>query len=242
MKSTTNNSFTVGLRDGTPIGLGYLSVSFAFGIFATASGLPVWQAVLISMLNLTSSGQLAAVPVIASCGSLIELATTQLVINLRYSLMSVSLSQRLAPSVRLPHRFFISFVNTDEIFAVSMAREEHLGTRYFLGIAVAPYLGWTLGTLLGAIAGNILPTPVVNALGIAIYAMFIAILVPAVRTGIGTALAVVSAVALSCLFYFLPALSRIPSGFVIVICAVSVSVLFALIAPVPDPVDEEVAV
>ena len=227
-----NNNFKIGLRDGLPIGLGYLSVSFAFGIFAVASGLSVWEAVLISMLNLTSAGQLAGVPVIAALGSFFELALTQLVINLRYSLMSVSLSQRLGESVRIRDRFLISFSNTDEIFAVASGRGEMLGRKYFFGLIVFPYVGWTLGTLLGALAGNILPLLITSALGIAIYAMFVAIVVPAMKNDFKTALATFAAIALSCLFFYTPVLNKIPSGFVIVICAVSVSALFALLFPI----------
>ena len=194
MKTTgENNNFKMGIRDGIPIALGYLSVSFAFGIFAVGTGLSVWQTVLISMLNLTSAGQLAGVPIIAGGGSLVELAMTQLVINLRYSLMSVSLSQRLGESVRLRDRFVISYANTDEVFAVSTGRGELLGRAYFVGLVIPPYLGWTLGTLLGAIAGNVLPAIITGALTIAIYAMLIAIVVPAMKKSLPTALAALTA-------------------------------------------------
>ena len=229
-----NNSFRIGFADGIPIGLGYVSVSFAFGLFAVASGLTVWQTILISMLNLTSAGQLAGVPIIAGCGSAIELAVTQLVINLRYSLMSVSLSQRLGDSVRLRDRFWISFANTDEVFAVSSGRGEMLGRSYFFGLVIPPYIGWALGTALGAIAGNILPAIVTGALTIAIYAMLIAIVVPEMKKSVSTLLAVFLAVLMSVAFYYTPVLNKIPSGFTIVICAVIVSALFALIAPIKD--------
>ena len=241
MKSSLeNNNFKMGLRDGMPICIGYLSVSFAFGIFAVGSGLSIWETLLISMLNLTSAGQLAGVPIIAGGGSFFELGLTQLVINLRYSLMSVSLSQRLGESVRVRDRFLISFANTDEVFAVASGREQMLGRKYFYGLIIPPYLGWTGGTLLGAVSGNILPVIIISALGIAIYAMFVAIVVPAMRANYKTALAVFLAIALSCLFYFTPVLNKIPSGFVIIICAVAVSALFAIIAPIPDDKDGEV--
>ena len=136
-------SFKMGLRDGIPICLGYISVSFAFGIFAVGSGLSVLEATLISLLNVTSAGQLAAVPIIAAGGSYIELMLTQLVINLRYSLMSVSLSQKLGESVRLRDRFLMAFANTDEIFAVSYSKEGTVGRRYFYGLMLTPILGWT---------------------------------------------------------------------------------------------------
>lgn len=227
----------MGIRDGIPIGLGYLSVSFAFGIFAVGTGLSVWQTVLISLLNLTSAGQLAGVPIIAGGGSFIELAMTQLVINLRYSLMSVSLSQRLGESVRLRDRFIISYANTDEVFAIASGRGEMLGRRYLYGLIIPPPLCWTLGTLLGAVCGNILPVILTAALGIAIYAMFVAIVVPVIKTNIKAAMAVGVAIILSCLFNYTPVLNKIPSGFVIIICAVVTSVIFALLAPIPD--DEE---
>ena len=188
------NSFSQGLRDGMPICLGYLSVAFAFGIFTVSHGLTAWEAVMISMTNVTSAGQLAAVPIIAGGGSLFELALTQFVINMRYSLMSVSLSQKLGKSVRLIDRFLISFVNTDEVFAVAISKGEPLGRKYLYGLTLTPYLGWSLGTLLGAVAGNILPAMLVSALGIAIYGMFIAIIVPS-----GFAI-IICAVAASVLF------------------------------------------
>jgi predicted branched-subunit amino acid permease len=227
-----NNSFKMGLRDGIPIFLGYLSVSFAFGIFAVGAGLSIIEALLISMTNLTSAGQLAGVPIICSGGSFIELATSQLIINLRYSLMSVSLSQKLGTSVRLIDRFLISFGNTDEIFAVSASKRGTLGRKYFYGLILMPYIGWSGGTLLGAIAGNILPETVISALGIAIYGMFIAILVPEAKKRRATALSILAAAFLGCAFRYIPFLSGISAGFVIIICAVPISLVFALLAPI----------
>ena len=217
------NSFSRGLRDGIPICLGYLSVAFAFGIFTVGHGLTIWEAVMISMTNVTSAGQLAAVPIIAGGGSLFELALTQFVLNIRYSLMSVSLSQRLSKSVRLLDRFLISFVNTDEVFAVAISKNAPLGRKYLYGLTLTPYLGWSAGTLLGSAAGNILP---------ATYGMFIAIIVPPAKKSLPTLLCILSAIALSCAFKFIPVLSKVPSGFAIIICAVAASVLFALVAPV----------
>ena len=229
-----NNNPKIGLRDGIPICLGYFSVSFAFGIFATGEGLSVLESVMISVFNLTSAGQLAAVPIIADGGSFIELALTQLIINLRYALMSISLSQKLGASVSLGDRFVIAFSNTDEVFAVASGQQGTGGRKYMYGLIATPILGWTLGTLFGAVAGNILPTVVVSALGIAIYAMFIAIVVPVACFDKKTGLCALLSVALSCLFYFTPVLNTVPSGFVIIICAVLASVIFALLFPIPD--------
>lgn len=229
-----NNKFIKGIIDGIPICLGYLSVAFAFGIFSAQKGLSVLETVLISMTNVTSAGQLAAVPIITAGGTLIELAVAQLIINLRYALMSVSLSQKLGESVRLLDRFIISFVNTDEVFAVASGQSGLVGKRYLYGLILTPYIGWSLGTFIGAAAGNVLPQMVISSLGVAIYGMFIAIVIPKVKSNKPTAKCVVFAVVLSCIFYYAPYLNKIPSGFVIIICAAVSSAVFAYLAPVPD--------
>lgn len=228
------NSYSAGLRHGAPIGIGYLAVSFAYGISAVIMGLSPLEAFLISLFNVTSAGQLAGTPIIASGGSLIELISSQLVINSRYSLMSVSLSQRLSPKVRLVDRLYIGFANTDEIFAVAMYGTSSVGPRYMLGLMTLPIAGWTMGTLLGAVAGDILPAIVVTALSVSMYAMFISIVVPAARDSLPVLICALSAAALSALFYFVPLLARIPSGFVIIIIAVAVSAVLALVAPIKD--------
>lgn len=231
------NSFSKGIIDGLPICLGYLSVAFAFGIFATDSGLTVLESVLISMTNVTSAGQLAGVPIIAMGGTLAELGLTQFIINLRYSLMSVSLSQKLDSSVSMLDRFIIAFVNTDEVFAVASGQSGKVGRRYLYGLILTPYLGWSLGTLVGAVAGNIFPDIVTSALGIAIYGMFIAIVIPVTKKSKATALCVAVAVALSCLFKYTPVLNKVPQGFVIIICATLASGIFAVLAPVKEEVE-----
>ena len=233
------NNFLAGIKDGFPICLGYLSVAFAFGITAVNSGLDIWQAVLISMLNVTSAGQLAGVPIMIAGGSLLELGATQFIINLRYSLMSISLSQKFGKSMRLVDKFLVSFVNTDEVFAVSSSKGMEIGRRYMYGITLTPFIGWTLGTLLGAVAGNILPEIVISALGIAIYAMFVAIVTPVAKKEKPVLLCSLSAVVLSCIFYYVPFLkTHISSGFAIIICTVIASVIFALVFPLPK--EEEV--
>lgn len=234
-----NNSFAKGIKDGIPICLGYIAVSFAFGIFSVESGLSAFEALFISMTNVTSAGQLAAVPIIAGGGTLIELAVTQLVINLRYSLMSVSLSQKLGKNVRMVDRFLISFVNTDEVFAVSVSQKGNVGRNYLYGLILTPYLGWSAGTLVGAVAGNILPEIVTASLGVAIYGMFIAIVVPPAKKSKPVLLCVLLAIALSCAFRYIPFLAKVPQGFVIIICAVIASALFAVIAPVENAKEGE---
>lgn len=227
-----NNSFKKGVIAGIPIGLGYISVAFAFGIFSVESGLSVLQALLMSMANVTSAGQLAAVPIITAGGSVAELALSQLVINMRYALMSVSLSQKVSDNVRPIDRFIISFMNTDEVFGVASGCKGTVGRRFLYGLILTPFLGWSLGTLLGAAAGAILPKALTSALGIAIYAMFIAIVIPPSKKHRPTLLCVLFAVALSCIFKYVPVLSEIPSGFTVIICAVISSALFAALSPV----------
>lgn len=234
----TTNSFRKGIADGIPICLGYLAVSFAFGISSANMGLSVLEALLISMTNVTSAGQLAAVPIIVAGGSFVELAATQLIINLRYSLMSVSLSQKLSDNMTTLHRFIISFVNTDEVFAVASAQRGTVGKNYLYGLILTPYLGWSCGTLLGSAAGGILPEILISSLGIAIYGMFVAIVVPDARRSMPVALCAIVSAALSCAFSFVPALKVVQPGFVIIICAVVASALFAFLFPIKQTQEE----
>ncbi|MBQ6674174.1 MAG: AzlC family ABC transporter permease [Spirochaetia bacterium] len=228
------NELKKGLRDGIPICLGYFSVAFAFGIFCVNSGLSPLQATLISLTNVTSAGQLAAVPIMTNAGTFVELALAQLVINLRYALMSISISQKLDSSMTTPHRLVISFANTDEIFAVASGRESLVGKQYMYGLILTPIAGWTIGTLVGAVAGNILPAAMSDALGIAIYGMFIAIIIPVAKKNFTVLKVILTAVLLSCMFAFVPGLNKVSSGFVIIICAVVSAALFAAIAPVEE--------
>ena len=242
MSATYENRYRRGLADGLPICLGYISVSFAFGIQAVQAGLPWYIAVLISMTNVTSAGQLAGLPLLAAGGSFVEMAVTQFIINLRYALMSISLSQKFHASVRLPHRLLIAFGVTDEVFAVSSAKETEVGKRYMAGLITLPYLGWAFGTFLGAIAGDLLPASVTSALGIAIYGMFIAIFLPPAKKHPAVALVVAAACALSSAFKVIPPVAKAfehSPGFVIIICAVAAASLGALARPVDDPAASE---
>ena len=222
-----------GLRHGLPIALGYLSVSFAFGIQATSLWLTPLQALMISFFNVTSAGQHAGLQLMAAGGGLAEMALTQLTINLRYALMSLSLSQKLDGSMTLLHRLLLSFCNTDEVFVVASQQPGAVGLAYLYGLTNGPFLGWVLGTLLGALAGGILPAAVTDALGIAIYGMFIAIVLPPFRRLREVRAVVLIAVGLSCLISLWPALGFISSGFRIIVCAVAASALGAWLMPRP---------
>lgn len=229
-----NTHFRQGLRHGIPIGLGYLSVSFAFGMQAVNSGLSAMQAVLISMTNLTSAGQVAAVPLIIANAPMIEMIMTQLTINLRYALMSLSLTRKLDETMTTGRRMFFSFANTDEIFAVASGQPGKVGKDYLTGLMVMPWIGWTLGTLLGAVAGTLLPEFVRNALGIALYGMFLAIILPPAREKKPVRTVIIIAVALSLCFHYLPGLKEVSAGFTIIICAVTAAALGAWLFPVKE--------
>jgi len=224
------NRFRRGLMDGLAIGLGYLSVSFAFGMMAVGEGLTIAQAVLISLTNVTSAGQLAGLFRMVGGATLIETAIEQLIINLRYALMSVSLSQKMDDSMTTPHRAAFAFINTDEVFAMASGQKGMVGKVYLYGLILLPYLGWALGTFLGAAAGTMLPEALRAAMNIAIYGMFIAIIIPPSKKDKAVCTAVILASGMSCALYCVPALSR----FSVIICAVSVSALCAWLYPVKE--------
>jgi len=223
--------FKRGLKSGIPIGIGYLSVSFTFGISAVSMGLYWWQAVIISMATLTSAGQLAGVKVMSAGGAYLEMLISQLTINLRYSFMSVSLSQKVSSRFRGIKRWLLGFFMTDEIFAVA-SEQNCVSTKFFTGLTVAPYIGWALGTFLGSVLGNILPATLMNALNLAIYGMFVAIIAPAVKKSVKKLLPVVLiSVGLSCAFYYLPVLKQVSSGIAISICAIAAALFGAIVFP-----------
>ena len=221
-----------------PVCVGYFSVSFGFGAMAIAQGLTIWQAILISASNLTSAGQFAGLTVIAAGAAIIEMILTQLVINSRYALMSLALGQRLGPQVGIGKRLAAAFFNTDEVFALGMARGKQLTTSFFLGAGAVAALGWTGGTALGAVAGSLLPESVRMALGVMLYGMFVAIVVPQAKQEKPILISVILALVLSCLFAWLPWLKQISAGLAIVICTVLAASLCAILFPVKD---EEVA-
>ena len=227
-----SRSFRAGLKDGIPIGLGYFAVSFSFGIICVEGGLSIWQAVLISLTNLTSAGQFAGIGVIFAAGSYWEMAMMQLVINLRYSLMSFSLAQKLVQNVSWGHRFVVAFGVTDEIFGVSAGQPGKIHPFYSYGCMCVAIPGWTLGTVAGGISGNLLPDFLISALGIAIYGMFLAVIIPPARKNRAVLLVVAASMAMSWLFSVIPLLKRVSSGFVIIITTVIVSGIAAVLSPV----------
>ena len=229
-----HNKIQRGIRDGIPIAVGYFSVSFTFGMMAVQSGISPFHAVLISLLNLTSAGQFAGLTVIVSNASLMEMALTQLVVNIRYALMSVSLSQKLDDSVKMRSRLLIAYGNTDEIFAVASSKPGTGGAKYLYGLILLPVLGWVGGTLAGAVASTLLPGTVISALGVALYGMFIAIVVPPAKEHKEVRTVVLIALLLSCAFYYLPVLRQVSSGFMIIICTVAAAAVGAVLFPLKE--------
>lgn len=232
MNDSRKNEFKRGIIDGIPIALGYLAVSFTFGIMAKKEGLSIFQATLLSFTNLTSAGQFAGLSIIATGASYLELAFTQLIINLRYCLMSCSLSQKLSPNAKFYHRFIMSYGITDEIFGICSSRPKRLSPFYCYGAICVASPGWALGTFLGALSGSILPARVLSALGVALYGMFIAIIIPPAKDNkVIRGLVIISMIA-SLLFSILPILKNISSGFTIIILTMIIAGAAALLFPI----------
>lgn len=227
-------NYTTGVRRGLPVGVGYFSVSFGFGAMAASQGVRALSATLISLTNLTSAGQFAGLTLIVAVASLWEVILTQIVINSRYALMSLALSQRMGSRIGILPRLVIAFFNTDEIFALAMAEKQPLTVSFMLGLGLTPILGWTAGTLCGALAGSVLPLSIRTALGIMLYGMFIAIVVPPAKEETSVLAVCLLALVLSCLFKWVPLLSHVSAGIAIVICTVTAAAVCAWLFPVED--------
>ena len=227
-------TYTRGVRRGIPVGVGYFSVSFGFGAMAATQGIKALDATLISVSNLTSAGQFAGLTLMVAGATLWEVILTQLVINSRYALMSLALSQRMGNRIGILPRFLIAFFNTDEIFALAMAEKQPLSVPFLMGLGLTPILGWTAGTLCGALAGSVLPLSVRTALGVMLYGMFVAIVVPPAKQEKPVLAACLLALCFSCCFRWLPLLKQVSAGIAIVVCTVVAAGICAWLFPIPD--------
>ena len=227
-------NYKKGLLAGIPIALGYLSVSFTFGIIAITYGLTWWEATLISMTCVTSAGQFSGLHTMLVPGLWLDMFISQLTINIRYSFMSIALSQKVDSRFTGIWRWIMGFAVTDEIFAVAIS-EKKVSRSFFAGLITLPYIGWSLGTLLGAVIGNVLSLAIMSALGLAIYGMFVAIVVPVMKDEHPVILAVAIAALLSTAFTYLPGLNKVSPGIAISICAVVSAAIVSFI----HPIDEE---
>ena len=226
--------YSRGVRTGLPVGVGYFSVSFGFGAMAAAQGIKALDATIISLSNLTSAGQFAGLTLMVAGATLWEVILTQIVINSRYALMSLALSQRMGGHIGTLPRLLIAFFNTDEIFALAMAEKQPLTVPFLLGLGLTPILGWTAGTLCGALAGSVLPLSIRTALGVMLYGMFVAIVVPPAKEEKSVLATVIAALVLSCLFKWLPVLSGVSAGLAIVCCTVLAAAVCAWLFPVEE--------
>ena len=223
--------FRTGFGQGIPIALGYIPVSFTFGLLAVKGGLSPWIAVFISLTNLTSAGQFAGTNLIITGATLLEITATTLVVNIRYILMSLSLSQKVAERITLPERCLLSFGITDETFTVASMHKEKSTFSYMLGLITGPYWGWALGTLLGAMICSVLPETLQNSMGIALYAMFIALVVPNAKKSRAALAVVFIAVAISSAFTWVPYLHGISQGWGIILATIAACLVGAIFFP-----------
>lgn len=228
-----------GLRDGIPIALGYFAVAFTLGITAKNIGMTPVQAAVSSMLLHASAGQYAAMTVIASGTGYLEMVMTTLIVNLRYLLMSCALSQKAGSEMKLGHRMVVSYYITDEIFGIASAVEGKLNPFYNYGAATLAGPGWTLGTFLGALLGAVLPARLERALGVALYGMFMAIVIPPAKKSKIICGIVVASMAASYLFSCLPAVKEISEGFKIIILTVAIAGFAAWRFPVREEAEGE---
>ena len=231
--------FVRGMRDGMPICVGYLAVSFSLGITAGNIGLSAFQGFLASLLNNASAGEYAGFALIAADAAYVEVALVILVANARYLLMSAALSQRFDPAAPFIHRLLIAFDVTDENFALAIMRPGYIDPVYMYGAYAVDLTGWAVGTALGIVAGNILPARVVSALSVAIYGMFLAIIIPPARKDRVVAGLVLAGFAASFAFAALPVFSGLSAGTKTLILTVAISSAGALLFPVPGEEGKE---
>lgn len=238
MIKTSPLTFLKGLRDGIPIALGYISVSFTFGIIVVSYGMPIWTPILTSLTNFTGTGQFIGMEMLSNGSALMEIAFTMVIVNARYILMSISLSQRLAPKTGFFKRSLISFGVTDEIFAVAIGQQGDLNFKYLMGLMIGSFSGWIGGTALGALAGSVIPAIILSAMGITIYAMFIAIIVPPAKESRPVMIVIIIAVAISSLLYLIKPL-RENNFYIIIIAGIISTLVVTFIHPIHDEVDTD---
>lgn len=233
-RKKVSREFWKGVNQGLPITLGYIPVAFTFGLMAVNGGIPVWTAVLISLTNLTSAGQFAGASLIISNGSLVEIALATFVINIRYMLMSLSLSQKISTKMPTLKRCIMALGITDEIFTVASLEEGEVTFSYMAGLIICPYFGWALGTALGAMITSMLPKTLQSSMGIALYAMFIALIIPSAKKSKAALTVVIAAAIVSSIFKFLPLLKSISGGWSIIITTIIAATVGAVLFPRED--------
>lgn len=238
-KSPRGTAFLRGVKDGVPIGLGYLAVSFALGIAAKNAGMTAFQGFLMSWLGMASAGDYAAITVIGASASYLEMAVVTLIANARYLLMSFALSQRLDPALGLGHRLLIGYSVTDELFGIAIHQPKPLDPMYSYGSYAVAIPMWAIGTALGIAAGNILPARLVSALSVALFGMFIAVIIPPARENRVVLLFVLLSFAASWGAAHLPWIAGLSSGTRVILLTVLLAAAAAVLFPVRE--EEEAA-
>lgn len=226
-----------GVKDGIPICLGYFAVSFTLGIMARKNGLTAFEAMLTAALTNASAGGFAGFELIGASAPYWQMALMQLVVNARYLLMSCALSQKFSPKTGVLHRSLVAFDVTDEIFGISIAQKGYLNPFYNYGAMTVAIPGWAVGTFLGVIMGNILPSRLVSALSVGLYGMFLAIIIPPAKKNKVVAGCITAAFILSFAFSVLPFLKAIPSALRVIILTVAISLFAAILFPVKEEED-----
>ena len=227
--------FVEGLRDGVPIGLGYFAVAFSLGIVARNAGLTPLQGFIASFFNLASAGEYALFTAIQSSASFLEIALITLVVNARYLLMSCALAQRFDPTTPMIHRFGVGFGITDELFGIAISRPGTLNPVYSYGAFFVAVPLWSIGTSLGIIAGNFLPARVVSALSVALYGMFLAIIIPPAKKNLTIAIAVCVSFLASYICGIIPFVKELSGGTRTIILTVVIASVVAIVKPIEDP-------
>jgi len=228
------NAFLEGCRDGIPIGLGYFAVAFSLGILAQKAGLTPLQGFIASFFNVASAGENALFNAILEKATYLEVAIATLVINARYFLMSCSLAQKFDPATPFYHRFFVGFGVTDEIFGISIARPGSIAPAYNYGAIFISVPLWSLGTSLGIMVGNILPVRIVSALSVALYGMFIAIIIPPAKKNLAIAIGIAVSFLASYFCGIIPYIRDIKPGNRTIILTVVIAAVLAIIKPIED--------
>lgn len=238
-RSENSSAFLDGMRDGIPIGLGYLAVSFTLGIAARNAGLTAFQGFLASILTNASAGEYAGFTVIAADAPYWEMIIVILVANARYFLMSFAISQRMKQDTPLHHRFLIGYDIADEIFGITIARPGFINPYYTYGSVVVAAPCWAFGTALGVIAGNLLPLSAVSAFSVALYGMFLAVIIPPARKNKVVAGLILICFASSYIASLLPVISNMSEGTKAIILTIIISAAAALLFPVKDREEAE---
>lgn len=234
MTSDNKTAFLQGCRDGVPIALGYFAVAFSIGIIARHAGLAAWQGFTGSALTRASAGEYGVYTLVAAHAALVEVVAMSIVTNLRYLLMTAALSQKFADSLPLWQRFCVALCVTDEIFGISIAWPGKLAPAYTYGAAAVSTPMWALGTATGIIAGGALPPSVVSALSVALYGMFIAIIIPPAREHRAIGLTVLAGFALSWLCDIAPLVSQASAGARTIALTIIIAAIAAALKPVSD--------